>query len=178
MSHDQWGFVFNKENCIQCHGCEVACKTWRNVALGVSWRRVINLWSGEYPHVTCSSVSIACMHCLEPACADVCPTGAVSKRAGDGIVLVNAEKCIGCQACLDACPFKVPQFGLDGTMQKCDMCQSIEPGNPNSPQKAPPCVSTCPTQAQTLRKMTVSQKKEAEQTMKALLKTRKEHKRK
>ena len=107
MSVEQWGFVFKQENCIQCHGCEVACKTWRRVVLGVNWRRVINIWNGEYPHITCSSASFSCMHCSEPACVDVCPTGAVSKRESDGLVLVDANKCTGCQACYDACPYKI-----------------------------------------------------------------------
>lgn len=170
MSHEQWGFDFIQEKCIQCHGCEVACKTWRNVNLGTKWRRVVNLWHGEYPTVTCSSASIACLHCSEPACIDVCPTEAISKRETDGIVLVDSKKCIGCQACLEACPYDVPQFGLDGTMQKCDMCYSELVGEPILP-KAPPCVSSCPTQALILKKMTVSQKKELEQSMKVLLNT-------
>lgn len=169
MSDLQWGFVFDKDSCIQCHGCEVACKTWRSVALGINLRRVINLWSGEYPQVTCSSVSVACMHCSEPACVDVCPTGSISKRAGDGIVLVDTKKCIGCQACLEACPYKAPQFGLDGVMQKCDMCLPVKPDEPNFSQKAPPCVSTCPTKALALQKLTAARKRETEQVMLALL---------
>ena len=134
------GFIFNKDNCIQCHGCGLLAKPGA-VALGVNWRRVINLWSGEYPHITCSSASIACMHCEEPACVDVCPTGAVNKRGAGGIVLVDARKCIGCQACLDACPFKAPQFGLDGVMQKCDMCLSGKADAQNFYKKRRLCVT-------------------------------------
>ena len=77
MSDKQLGFVFVKENCIQCHGCEVACKSWRNVELGVKWRRVENIWEGTYPNVTCMSASVSCMHCIEPACVDVCPEEAI-----------------------------------------------------------------------------------------------------
>jgi len=172
MSPDQWGFVFIRENCIQCHGCEVACKTWRSVALSVKWRRVINLWHGDYPDVTSSSASISCLHCVEPPCVEVCPTTAITKRTTDGIVLVDTGLCTCCQLCLDACPYNVPQFGPDGTMQKCDMCYSEKPCGPDNVQKAPPCVSTCPTHALVLRKMTVPQKEEAEQSMKALLKIR------
>lgn len=166
MSAEQWGFIFKQENCIQCHGCEVACKTWRGIDLGVSWRRVINIWNGEYPHITCSSTSISCMHCSEPYCIDVCTTGAISKRDTDGIVLVDTKQCVGCRACYDACPYKVPQFGLDGTMQKCDMCLSGKPGIPNFTQNAPPCVNTCPTKALVLKKMPASEKKEMEKAMK------------
>jgi anaerobic dimethyl sulfoxide reductase subunit B len=172
MNDDEWGFVFVSENCIQCHGCEVACKSWRSVALGVKWRRVLNLWHGRYPDVTSSSASVSCLHCVEPACVAVCPTTAISKRTTDGIVLVDAGKCTGCQACLDACPYGVPQFGLDGMMQKCDMCHSGTPGGIDNAGTAPPCVSTCPTQALALRKLTVPQKREAELSMNALLNTR------
>lgn len=165
MNHEQWGFVFSNEDCIQCHACEVACKSWRGVPPGIKWRRVINIWYGSYPDVTCSSVSVTCLHCVEPACVDACPTGAVTKRAADGLVLVDVEKCTGCQACLEACPYDAPQFGDDGAMQKCDMCRPGGPGGSNALQQAPPCVSTCPTQALVLRKMTLPQKKETEQFM-------------
>ncbi len=163
MNNDQWGFVFIKENCIQCHGCETACKSWRMVSSGIKWRRVENIWHGSYPQVKCSSLSISCMHCVEPACIDVCPVTAISKDPGDGIVLVDVEKCIGCKACFDACPYDIPQFGINGTMQKCDMCFPGKPGGPGTPEDAPPCVSTCPTQALLLKKMTVAMKKETEE---------------
>ena len=54
MSEEQFGFFFVRENCIQCHGCEIACKSWRDVALGVKWRYVENIWEGAYPNVRCS----------------------------------------------------------------------------------------------------------------------------
>jgi Fe-S-cluster-containing dehydrogenase component len=68
-----------------------------------------------------------------------CPTGAISKRGEDGIVVVDKEKCNGCQDCLTACPFGVPQFGNDGIMQKCDFC--LELGG------EPACVAHCPAEA-------------------------------
>jgi len=79
------------------------------------------------------------MHCGKPACEEVCPTGAISKRAEDGIVVVDRNKCNGCQECFSACPYHVPQFGDDGTMQKCDFC--IERG------LEPACTAHCPTEA-------------------------------
>jgi anaerobic dimethyl sulfoxide reductase subunit B (iron-sulfur subunit) len=79
------------------------------------------------------------MHCGQPACETVCPTGAISKRVEDGIVVVDRDKCNGCQECFSACPYDVPQFGSDGTMQKCDFClgQGGEPA----------CVAHCLTEA-------------------------------
>jgi len=169
MSDKQYGFKFVVENCIQCHGCQVACKSWRGVALGVKWRRVENIWEGAYPKVTCKSVSVSCMHCLEPACIEACPEGAISKRPEDGIVVVDREACIACGSCLDACPFEVPQFGEDDAMQKCDMCV----GERTSETEAPPCVATCPTEALALVMMDAAEKQTAEKAMKALVESAK-----
>ena len=165
MSDQQFAFIFVKENCIQCHGCEVACKSWRNVELGVKWRRVENIWEGAYPNVKCMSASVSCMHCFEPACVEACPEEAISKRSGDGIVVVDKDKCTGCRTCLAACPFEVPQFGADDKMQKCDMCL----GERDPDGEDPPCVRTCPTEALALMKVDAQKKKEGEKAMRGLV---------
>ncbi len=161
----QYGFSFSKDKCIQCYGCEVACKSWREGELGVRWRRVSNIWYGRYPQVKNASVSVSCMHCADPACAKTCPVSAIRKRASDGIVMVDREKCIGCKTCLKSCPFGAPQFGADGKMQKCDMCLSrIDRG-----KALPPCAETCPTKALSMSTMGVEEKLAAEQGIKRLL---------
>jgi DMSO reductase iron-sulfur subunit len=136
---EQYGFFHDVSRCVQCRTCEVACKSIRNVEPGLKWRRVVEIWGGEFPNVTRTFFSLACMHCGKPACATVCPTGAISKRAKDGIVVVDRDKCNGCQDCFSACPFGVPQFGADGIMQMCDFC--IEMGG------EPACVAICPAEA-------------------------------
>jgi anaerobic dimethyl sulfoxide reductase subunit B len=139
----EYGIIFIKEKCVQCHGCEVACKAWRSVEPGVQWREVQNIWSGNYPDVKITSVSIACMHCADPDCIKACPEGAITKAEGIGIVQVESKLCSGCKLCYEACQYHVPQFGKDGKMQKCDLCAGkIETGSQN-----PPCVQTCPTGA-------------------------------
>jgi len=135
----QYGFYYDVDRCVQCRTCETACKSIRNVEPGLKWRRVVETWGGEFPNVTRTFFSLACMHCGKPACLAVCPTGAISKRAEDGIVVVDRDKCNGCQDCAYACPYDVPQFGNDGTMQKCDFC--IEIG------AEPACVASCPAEA-------------------------------
>jgi anaerobic dimethyl sulfoxide reductase subunit B (iron-sulfur subunit) len=159
MNDLEWGFIFQPERCIQCHGCEAACKVWRGIPQGIQWRRVKNIWHGDYPNVTCTAASISCLHCAEPKCVSACPSGAVCKRYSDGLVLVDSGKCTGCKACLDACPYDVPQFGPDGIMQKCDLCNHT-PGADN----APPCVRTCPTHALDVRMITKAQKAEHEKS--------------
>jgi anaerobic dimethyl sulfoxide reductase subunit B len=137
------GIFFDKERCIQCHGCETACKSWRHVEPGVAWRRIDRAWYGRYPDIKLFPVCIACLHCDEPACAGACPEQAITKRAEDGVVVVDREACTGCGACFDACPFDVPQFGADGKMQKCDLCMIAGAAR----FAVPPCVATCPTHA-------------------------------
>jgi Fe-S-cluster-containing dehydrogenase component len=140
---------------------------WRESEYGVSLRRVFNIWSGTYPDVTCISLSISCMHCVQPGCIDACPVGAISKRTADGVVLVDRTLCTGCRACLDACPYDVPQFGADGLMQKCDMCTSLYQTT-NSVAKLPPCVRTCPTGALELAEATLGEKVQIENETAAL----------
>ncbi len=135
----QYGFYFDADRCVQCHACEVACKSTHNIEPGPKWRRPIDIWEGEFPNVTRTFFSLACMHCGKPACVEACLTGAISKRTEDGIVVVDKDKCNGCQDCAAACPYDVPQFGDDGTMQKCDFC--LELG------MEPVCVVHCPTEA-------------------------------
>ena len=138
----QLGFYVDAERCVQCQACEVACKGANNVELGLKWRRVINVWIGQYPQLTNRNLSVSCMHCAEPACMEVCPTGAITKRAQDGIVLVDRDVCIGCRTCAKACKYGAPQFGADGTMQKCILCADrLDAGG------EPACVGTCPGEA-------------------------------
>lgn len=141
-SNREYLIKFNPDRCTQCHGCEIACKTWRKLGFGVRYRRVLNLWQGVYPRVKNASLSLACLHCIEPACVDSCPEGAISKRKTDGRVLVDETLCTGCETCAGACKFGVPQFGDSGVMEKCDLCQ----GQPLA-IAVPPCVDTCPGRA-------------------------------
>ncbi len=91
----------------------------------------------------------SCLHCETPACVTVCPTGASYKRAEDGIVLVDEDKCIGCQLCAWACPYGAREFSHQrGVMQKCTLCidriynETLAPAD-----REPACVMACPTRA-------------------------------
>jgi anaerobic dimethyl sulfoxide reductase subunit B len=157
----EYGFSFVNDKCIQCYGCEVACKAWRNSDLGIRKRRVQNIWIGRFPEVKNTTASVSCMHCADPACVKSCPVGALTKRSEDGIVLVDSDKCIGCRTCLQECPFGAPQFAKSGKMQKCDLCLD----ELNLDKEQPPCVETCPTKALKVGKMSKGEKMVAEAGM-------------
>lgn len=163
-SEKEYLINFDPGKCTQCHGCEIACKAWRELGYGVRYRRVLNLWQGAYPAVKNASLSLACLHCVEPACAAACPEDAISKRAADGLVAVDPSRCNGCGICAEACAFGVPQFGGNGIMQKCDRCWEQQLGS-----AALPCVDTCPGQALSYIEVCQAEKQAHEDKIRRLL---------
>lgn len=160
----RYGMLIDLRRCVGCFACVMACKAEHATPKGVTWNRVIVEEKGEYPQARMSFKPILCNHCSNPPCLSVCPTGATSKRP-DGIVTVNAKKCIGCQYCVVACPYQArsfnkasegyfPKYGLTvleqqgykqhikGTPGKCVFCyERVDQG------KDPACVVGCPGRA-------------------------------
>ena len=91
----------------------------------------------------------SCLHCDTPACVTVCPTGASYKRAEDGIVLVDEDKCIGCKLCSWACPYGAREYSqVEGVMKKCTLCvDRIYNEQLEESDRQPACVQACPTRA-------------------------------
>ena len=124
-AHKQLGLVIDLDICVGCHACAVNCKEWNTAGPPAPLtdfvptardprRRLVqphpHLRGGrrrEQPH---GAFPRSCLHCDEPACVTVCPTGASYKRAEDGIVLVNEDKCIGCKLCSWACPYGAREY--------------------------------------------------------------------
>lgn len=131
----QKGFLFDQQFCIGCQACVASCNVRHGLEAGVFPRQATsNQHKISGPHLAYS-----CNHCDEPACAAVCPTGALSKR-DDGIVVHDVDVCIGCYSCVSACPYGAPQKNeRDGKMVKCDMCAARLDKNESAA-----CVLTCP----------------------------------
>jgi Fe-S-cluster-containing dehydrogenase component len=117
--------------------------------LGVWFNRVHSFEAGEGEESRTVHFPRSCLHCEQPACVEVCPTGASYKRAEDGIVLVDESLCIGCKLCSWACPYGAREYDYDvGVMKKCTLCiDRIYNETLSEADRVPACVATCPVSA-------------------------------
>ena len=181
MTH--YGMAIDLNRCYGCQTCAAACKIANNLPVGMHFNVVYtktdddfttmgqatatgslaaDCAGGTYDKPTLWFLPMQCQHCEHPACLAVCPTGATQQRE-DGIVWVDDELCIGCEACAKACPYEgvrtligdSPEFYLDmavgeadapahkaGTMEKCTFCHNlIDRG------EVPACMQLCPGRA-------------------------------
>ena len=164
-----YSIVTDIDRCVGCHACTVACKAINDVPVGRFWNRVLRVGptpkvggSGQYPDVEMYFLNVSCQHCADPECIKVCPTGA-SFKAEDGTVQVDHEACIGCEACMTACPYEgvrthvssEPSWYLDvvvgeadapshpgNTVEKCTFCRNL-----TSRGEVPACMQLCPGRA-------------------------------
>lgn len=162
----RYAMVIDTRRCSGCDACAIACKQSNGTGPGILWSRVLKAEEGTYPNARQVFTPVLCNQCENPACVEACPTGATFRRE-DGIVVVDSQTCIGCSACIAACPYEgvrhlVPEdasgyygeLGLTpfesaryathtaGTVEKCDFCSArLDEG------KLPACVQACPARA-------------------------------
>lgn len=159
----RYGMVIDLKRCIGCQTCTITCKAENDTRPGIFWNRVLVEETGEYPLVGKYFLPRICMHCENPSCVEVCPTGASARRK-DGIVSVDEDKCIGCKYCMLACPYGARYFNEDnggyygkelianeiigykqhklGVITKCDFCL-----HRLDRQEQPACVKSCLAEA-------------------------------
>ena len=137
-----YGFIIDNRKCIGCHACSTACKSENEVPLGVYRTWVKYVETGTFPDVRRHFQVTRCNHCANPPCARICPTEAMYQRA-DGIVEFDNSVCIGCKACLQACPYDAIYIDPDsGTAAKCHYC-----AHRTDIGLEPACVVVCPEHA-------------------------------
>jgi Fe-S-cluster-containing dehydrogenase component len=130
----------DREICWGCNTCELACKQENHSPEGSRWIQVRTKGVQKVnDRLTLTYLPARCLHCSKPPCKDSCPVKAIFQRP-DGIVLIDPEACIGCKACVEACPFGVMQFNSEkGVAEKCHLCyHRIDRG------ERPACVDPCP----------------------------------
>ena len=158
------GLVIDLDTCVGCHACVVNCKQWNTGgypapltdqnpygpgASGAWLNRVHAYEAGEEPEGRTVHFPKSCLHCNDAPCVTVCPTGASYKRAEDGIVLVDEDKCIGCGLCAWACAYGARELDAGtGVMKKCTLCvDRIYNEDLEDVDRVPACVATCPASA-------------------------------
>lgn len=135
----RYAMVMDTRRCIGCDSCTVACKVWNELPVDMIFNPVITDGPrGKFPHVHMVHIPLICMHCEETPCVEACPTGA-SKQDDDGIVWIEAEKCVGCGACIETCPYNARhKDSISGVAMKCDFCKDRARAGLD-----PHCVATC-----------------------------------
>lgn len=173
-SKKKLGLVIDLDTCVGCHACATSCKEWNAAGIagpltderpygkdpqGVWFNRVHSYeieeggtqgaGNGAAQPALTLHFPRSCLHCETPACVTVCPTGASYKRAEDGIVLVDEDKCIGCKLCSWACPYGAREYSaVEGVMKKCTLCvDRIYNERLDESERQPACVQACPTRA-------------------------------
>ena len=137
-----FGFIIDNQKCIGCHACTVACKAEHETPIGVNRTWVKYIEKGEFPHSQRHFSVMRCNHCDDAPCIEICPVTALFRRE-DGIVDFDNQRCIGCKACMQACPYDALYLDPDTlTAAKCNYCaHRVDIG------LEPACVNVCPTHA-------------------------------
>lgn len=146
----QLSLMVDLDRCIGCKTCVVACRNANGLTDHEAlpgqmphYLRVESVREGVFPDLSVTSRIIPCQQCRNAQCVKACESGAITKDPSNGIVRIDADKCTGSKACMEACPYDVIQFDeLNGHAHKCDMCSDrIAMG------EEPICVQTCLTNA-------------------------------
>ena len=145
----QKAIITDLNRCVGCLGCTVACKVVNGVPVGQYWVRTLRVGpvpkveGGQFPDVDMYFLPMQCQHCANPKCVEVCPTGA-SKKMEDGTVQIDKEACIGCQACVPACPWTCQW----SKARSCDRAPSRQP-RAATPASAARASRSCSSPART-----------------------------
>ncbi len=160
----QWAMVIDLNRCVGCHACAIACRAEWQVPVGEGYRRnwVKRLGPAKTPHgLAFTFYPGLCNHCDHPVCVSVCPADEVEKvfkcpKTGKtkkmmvratykdpftGVVLIDKDRCLGCGACVEACPYKARYLNEELDEPKADKCtfcyERVIRG------EVPACVKTC-----------------------------------
>lgn len=168
-SEVRWGFLIDLRACTGCNACAIACKTENSIRLGTFRSGVIQHEQGTYPATERHFVPWLCNHCKNPPCLNGCPVMAeraeltmpdgtvieywarATYQRPDGLVLIDQERCVGCGACVNMCPYearyldRVRPAGGDPSRTAADKCTLCNHRLENG--VVPACVNTCPAEA-------------------------------
>jgi protein NrfC len=143
--------LVDTKKCAGCESCMLACSLVHTGRSNVNLSR-IQITGNPFAGFPNDMEQVQCRQCPYPSCVDACPTGAMHADPDNGYVrTVDVDKCIGCERCVEACPFtpsRVQWNFEDKHAQKCDLCANApfwdEQGGPSGKQA---CIEMCPMNA-------------------------------
>lgn len=145
-----YGMLIDTTLCVGCYACEEAdAQRWGNKTSDA--HRLSATQNTAVTQADDAYLPRMCMHCADPTCMSVCPVGAFEKTP-QGAVAYDADKCMGCRYCMQACPFDVPKYEWDSPnpkVTKCDMCHER-----TAKGEKPACADACPTGARAFGNVT------------------------
>ena len=129
--------------CVGCNACQAACKQENQLPPNEEKNLSLTAYTALHKYNDLY-VRRLCQHCDVPTCVSVCPVGALVKL-GDGPVAYDADKCIGCRYCLQACPYHVPKYEWSSTKPRIQKCRFCAPRLAKG--QLPACAEACPVGA-------------------------------
>jgi Fe-S-cluster-containing dehydrogenase component len=158
----RYAMAVDTRRCVGCNACVIACKTENGLPDGGFRDWIATETTGTFPGLQMEIRSERCNHCSEAPCVDACPTGASHIQEG-GVVMVNADKCTGCKACIASCAYGARYVHPAGYVDKCTFClHRVKKGQTTA------CVEVCPT-----RSLTFGDLNDPESAVSRLVHTRK-----
>lgn len=148
--------LIDVSKCTACRGCQVACKQWNRLPAEKTQQRGTHQNPPDLTPATWNLVRFTeiplreggmrwlfrkdnCMHCEDAACQRACPVPGCIFKTAEGAIVIDTEKCIGCEYCVNVCPFKIPRFdSATKKVYKCTLCWD-RIGN----GQIPACAKTC-----------------------------------
>ncbi|MEG1603042.1 MAG: 4Fe-4S dicluster domain-containing protein [Cloacibacillus sp.] len=112
--------TMDRSKCVGCRNCELACAFMnsKNTCEREESMIKVNHYIDEH-----AVIPMTCLHCEEPWCMAVCPSGAITRDPSTNAVVIQQEKCAGCKMCILACPYGNIHFDAElQVSRKCDLC--------------------------------------------------------
>ena len=132
----QYAMIIDLRKCVGCGACALACKTENNTALRrngqtFNWADFVHETTGKFPNTQYRTLPVLCNHCSNAPCVEACPVEPKAMfKTPEGITMHNDERCIGCRACQDACPYSMDEVMKDGASGEYSVISYNEEGEP------------------------------------------------
>jgi Fe-S-cluster-containing dehydrogenase component len=132
----QYAMIIDLRKCVGCGACALACKTENNTALRrngqtFNWADFVHETTGKFPNTQYRTLPVLCNHCSNAPCVEACPVEPKAMfKTPEGITMHNDERCIGCRACQEACPYSMDEVMKDGASGEYSVISYNEEGEP------------------------------------------------